>query len=739
MRRRSFLQLGGCGVLTLASGSIQSLASNLTSLAAPAKPIILSSPQLQVVLDRERGLPYEYRFANGSRLRGDQAAAGVSITICESKPWKFSDVDLKADAFKSTRQQADFSFKALDQQKPAAEFVLRYRLEGGTLFVTMEDVKEHEGYELIDVKLPRLVTVIEQDGNGWLAHGDDGGNVAQLSEATAGSLRPNSFWGNVQGTLPVIMVGTDRAMCVQEVTAFMDGTQLKIEGDSGKRIASVGTIKTFRVNGSECYNMNLPKGNPCVTGHPGTPNLLVGQKSACRLDFIAVAGKRSTNWLDGAKSVRQRMPRIPTEHYDKRFVYGIRCDEPTWEKPAATFEEAEQIIRDIASLTDNWAQVAHLWGWQYKGKDTGYPAIDEVDERIGGYDGLMKLMNAGRQINCNVTFSDNYDDAYRSSPDWNDAYIARRPDQELWKSRNWTGEDSYILGMAKYVKQHGLSRVDRTCEKYKLRDTTHVDVLSYFGVRNDWDAANPASGYKNLVEGRYKILEQFAKHGIDVSSEAVRYPFIGKVSFYWTANRPQPCPFGGKPVPMLSTIYRNSAVWGQGGARGELIDELLNTFFYNGQPHVMWRANSDRRQITDLFYLALAPWFKLHRRNIEGFQRDGDRTIIELEGNSRIDLDWKAKTYSVSADGVEIARTLSTFCPMGDDRIAFYAQQQGTLSAVLPIGWDASKITALVLSTGKPEAIDARVENGKVHVLVPAQKPVMVYRDGQQARNRLLS
>ncbi len=737
MRRRSFLQMGGCGLLGLASGSASlAVPQSLKALASGSldETVVLSSPQLEVALDGHRGVPYEYRFPGGARLRGDQSSQRLVITICESASWKFSDIELIPAGAKATGHQADFHFLAVDQRKPAASFVLRYVLDGATLFVTLEDVQEQKGYELVDVKLPRLVTVNEEDGQGWLAHGDDGGNLVQLDQAKPGALPRNSFWGNVLGMLPVVMVGTDQALCAQEVTAFMDGTELRVEGEPGKRRASLGTTKTFRVNGSDCYDMNLGKGSPCIKGSSRTPNLLVGQKSSCRLDFMAAPPQGSAAWLDGAKAVRKRMPKIPTNYYDNRFVYGIRCDEPTFEKPQSTFQECEELIRDVAALTDNWAQVVHLWGWQYRGKDTGYPAIDEVNKRIGGYDGLMKLMSAGRQHNCNVTFSDNYDDAYRSSPAWNEDFVARRPDQELWKSRNWTGEDSYVLGMAKYAKLHGLARVDRTCEKYKLQDTTHVDVLSYFAIRNDWDRANPASGYKNLVEGRYKILEQFAKHGVDVSSEALRYPFIGKVSAYWNGPVPRPCPFGGTPIPLLPTIYRQSAIWGQGGPQNEFIDRLLSMFFYNGTPHVMFRAALDRRQITDLFYLAMTPWFKLHKRNIEGFRRDGDRTIIELEGNSRIDLDWKAKTYSVFADGSEIARTLSTFCPLGEDRIAFYAQQQGSLSAALPPGWDAKKLTAFALSIGKPEQVDLRIENGKITVLVPAQRPVIVYRAPQDSR-----
>ncbi|MDE3181508.1 MAG: hypothetical protein KGM47_17835 [Acidobacteriota bacterium] len=134
--------------------------------------------------------------------------------------------------------------------------VVRYVLDGATLYVTLENVKEQEGYELIEVGMPRLATVREEDGPSWVAQANDGGSVVALDEARPGELPVNTFWGKVLGTLPVVMIGTDRAICLQEVTAYMDGSELSVSGDRGRRRASLGTVKRHRVNGSLYYSMN---------------------------------------------------------------------------------------------------------------------------------------------------------------------------------------------------------------------------------------------------------------------------------------------------------------------------------------------------------------------------------------------------------------------------------------------------------------------------------------------------
>lgn len=720
-------------MLAIAAGRVlgQGLPSGVPR-RPPRKPVVLRSSDLEVVFDSSDGLPYEYRLlGTNARMLGETQGSPIAATTCNRSAWTFSPVPLRSPSIAATPTRADFRFKAVVDNKSVTDFTIRYDLNGRTLLITMRDVHEQPGFELIEVAMPTLVTVTDQDKGAWLAHGDTGGSLAMLSEAKEASLAPNRFWGKVLATLPVVMIGTDHAVCVQEVTALMDGTELTVSETSGKRRASLGTYKNYRVNASQCFDMNT--GDEKTTrncGNRDTPNLLIGQESSCRLDFLP-----ATDWLGAAKTVRRRMPAIPKHIYDDAFTYGILLDQPLFDKPTATFDDCERIIREVSNLTDGARQIVHLWGFQYKGKDSGYPAVDQVNSRVGGYEAMMQLMQRARDFNCIVTLSDNYDDAYRSSPAWKDDIIARRPDGELWASRNWTGENSYIIGMAKYVDDGALDRVRYTCERYKLPETTHVDVLSYYSIRNDWDRQHPASGIKNL-EARLKIVEEFARHGVDVSSEALRYAFIGKMSLFWYMTGPGACPFGGKPIPLLATIYRNSADWGQSGRMANLTDGILKTLFYNGYAHASFRGASDMRATTDLYYLMMVPWFKLHSRDIETFRREGERTLIGLGGDASIDIDWSKQTYSAKVEGVEFTRDSALFCPLDKDRIAFYATTERTLSAPLPSDWKADSIAAFALSTEDRQERAIKVQSGRIVAEVKAQEPVIVYRDGDKARQR---
>src|ERR1039457_3448015 len=92
---------------------------------------------------------------------------------------------------------------------------------------------------------------------------------------------------------------------------------------------------------------------------------------------------------------------------------------------------------------------------------------------------------------------------------------------------HWAGETSYIVGMRKYMQGPGPERVAHAVKRHHLRDAILIDAMSWFAIRNDWDPEYPASGYKNLVDGRYKVIDEFRKLGVNVLSEQLRYPYLG--------------------------------------------------------------------------------------------------------------------------------------------------------------------------------------------------------------------
>lgn len=748
IKRRDLLRLGASGVaaaglnsLLPACASAQQPVEPTGARAKPHHPIVLHSDLLEVTLDADDGLPYQYRYKpTGATLRGEDYGQKISVTICNFNSWDFFKVTPTVAPIEmpaaSAANEADFQFTVKEGPEEYASFRVRYQLRGASLFISMDTIVEQPGFQLIDAAMPSLTTVREEDPSAWLVYGDSGGKFISLAEAQPGTLPPNRFWGRIHSTMPITMVGTAHLLCLQETTACMDTTNVAVTGSKGSRRATIGSGRVHRVNGSECYDMNLGAGAPRSCGNRITPNLLIEDTPSTRLDFLPVTGDPRDAWLPAGKMVRDRMPKMPKALYNDRYMYGIFCDFPNHPAPASTFDQCEKLISDVADLTDHAPQIVHLWGWQFRGKDTGYPAVNVVDERIGGYEGMMRLMKRGPKLDALITLSDNYDDAYHSSPAWNPAMIARRPDGGLWKSRAWTGEASYIQGLAKYMGiGSGIERVRYTCKHYKLPGTTHIDVLSYFSIRNDWDRDHPASGIRNLVHGRYVILEEFAKHGVDVTSEALRYPMIGHISAFWYAQPSDSTPLGGYSIPLLQLVYGKSAIWGLGtGMRNNGFELRAQNLFWGANLHAIMSYETDRREITDMYYLIMVPWLHLHQREVLAFIHDGQRTSTAYEGDTRVEIDWAGRFYRVMLDGSEVANQDAVYCPLDSNRVCFYSTYAQQLTAAWPEGWSRSEAAAVALSVGKREPAKFNVQAGRVTVEAPAQQPIILYRTRAMAR-----
>ena len=723
--RRSFVSslIALCGLR-----SVPSFASDLYDAATlagrrkpPADPILLQSASLTVALDAADGLPFRYTF-QGHSIWGEDAGSPASAILCQLQPRRYETVPLKVASVARSQDSVLFTFEVRSGQRIGARFSLKYSIDGASLLVTMADVIEQPGFELIEVALPNLATVRGTDSAAWLAQGRDGGSFVRLIHATPHVYEDDDNFGRISIQLPMGAVGTDKIGCLMEVTSFMDGTETSVIESGGKRSARIGTIKVHRVHGGRCYNMN--DGADAVCGTDRTPNLLVEQASRCRFDFYTVEDP-AIPWFPAAKLLRARMPLTPTNYFDDKFLYLIAGKSKTEPGPRTTFAQGRQLIRDIARLTDYAPQVAYISGWVYDGQDTGYPSEDVVNASLGSYEELMTLKDDSRKINVNVSVNVNYDDAYKSSPEFNLDFIAREPNGAVWKARAWDGEDSYIVGMAKYVLGGwAIRRINATMARYKLRDAMLIDALSWFTIRDDWDPQHPASGYKNLVDGKWPIIEEFRKRGIHICSEQFRYPMLGKLALTVDGPEPRPSPLGGEQIPLTAIIYRKATIFGSNGG-GALRPK--QDLFWNSRPGVWYEHKTDRRTITDFYYLVVLPYNKVHSLEVDSYSAVGTRRTLELEAGSKITMDTASNFYQVVWNGVTIARDESTTCPLDANRVAFYSRAGGLLEFPLPAHWNTAEMTARSLSVGGRKPVPMRVESASIIVDAPAQVPIVVY------------
>jgi hypothetical protein len=105
--------------------------------------------------------------------------------------------------------------------------------------------------------------------------------------------------------------------------------------------------------------------------------------------------------------------------YDQMLTYKIMVDQcPTSELTPLNAAQAIDVIRRVDHLTRGIPKIVYLVGWQYRGHDTGYPALDKVNDHLKrpedatALDSLRWLMNEGSKHHTLVSLHVNFSDCY---------------------------------------------------------------------------------------------------------------------------------------------------------------------------------------------------------------------------------------------------------------------------------------------------------------------------------------
>jgi hypothetical protein len=574
----------------------------------------------------------------------------------------------------------------------AVEMIFEFTAEPRGLHVAVRQIREYPPFQLMAVTFPSLISLSADAPGAALVSPVDSGRLMPFATTAPGREYLPMDW--FTGTL-VAMAQQKNAVALLEPDSLEDSLRVQItEGTRGR--GDVGT----RGNGETGKRGNgrptTQRPNDPITLHLGSlgvrlihrlpakdaaHQIRVQNEMGARITFLEGPG---VDWTDAAKLLRARQSGSLAPVYRSALIYKIFCDVPQSEKPITTFEQALDLIRRIAALTDNAPQIAYLVGWQYRGHDTGYPAADKVNERLGGLEGLKRLVAEAKKLNCIVSAHDNYDDAYRDSPAWDESIIARDANGEPMKGGVWAGGQSYIISPARYAASgKAQARVKDTLDRYPFRYTYHIDVLTAAPVLHDYGPARPADAAGSLL-GKLAIVKAFAERGVDVSSEGLTAPFVGPVTYFWHLQRRRDTHFEGeKPIPLAPFLYHGAA--GYGGAVGPNDEDVLDALLYGANWSEDLSASTPMEHILDRFFFVVLPWQKLNMRRMETYRELPDGAIrVAYDGKSWVEVNRATHAYRVMADGEVISENFKTVASVGKGRWLACARAAQTIS--LPPG-----------------------------------------------------
>lgn len=686
---------------------------------------ILKTQLLNIVLDEEDGFPLYYELKNTKIEVRNKFTQNTDFKVTMRNKINREFFSLNASFEKHTiGDNCLISTYYINKDgKKICNFSLKYQVSSSSVILSLENVQELDNYLLMDFKIPSLITFYNKDGSEWIAHGDGGGVFSYIKHAQDCILQDN--WSDDFSDfpnftyLPLVMMGNGEINVSMEVLGYLCPTMLKIQGGEHNKYATAGVKGVYRVKGGL-----------------KTPDILVNQNELCRLDFTQdYDNNRKIDWLDAAKSVRDKMPKIPTHYFDDKFVWIVSGQAGRSPQPTMKFFDITRLIKKIYYLTDGCPQELYISGWTEGGHDTAYPNVTMLNQKMGGMNGFLNLKKEAVKYYTNVSFDDMYDDHYDnefSHPFYNEKYIARTKNNELMTFRAWNGIDTCrVVCMDKYMKngEAGMKRIKYMLNNYQLQNSLLIDGMSWWSIRHDWDPNNPSSAVDNL-HAKFKIIDEYKKNNIHIVSEMLRYPFVGKLAY--VVDGPQDASwgwngFGGEPIPLMRLVYSKSIIYGGNGGDG-LFRDPRYVLFNNNRRGPWISEQTSNEEITDYYYINFILWEKLHALDILEYKKNGDVVELVLADDWNVIINYAENNgYSVTHKNIKVLEGTNVSCPINNKRIAFYSKAGGKLSYPLPVIEEKSTFRAKAIYDNGYQAFPFEIKNGNIEIIVPPNVPVIFY------------
>jgi hypothetical protein len=203
----------------------------------------------------------------------------------------------------------------------------------------------------------------------------------------------------------------------------------------------------------------------------------------------------------------------------KPVPYKIVEQTPENEPPVRvflTFKKVRDIINEFHEQGIKETEFC-LVGWNTGGHDGRYPQIFPVESSLGGEEELRKTIKHGQSLGYQMAAHNCYMDAYRISEDWDEEYIRKKADGQLWKGSQWGGGMSYGMCLARAYDLFAKRDLPKIRE-LGFNGLHYTDVLTIVEPHPCYDPSHPQT-LRQDVESRNRILELCSKTFGGVQSE----------------------------------------------------------------------------------------------------------------------------------------------------------------------------------------------------------------------------
>jgi hypothetical protein len=230
-----------------------------------------------------------------------------------------------------------------------------------------------------------------------------------------------------------------------------------------------------------------------------------------------------------------------------------------------TFDEAAQIAEHLKHDLKLDKVLFIMGGWIHRGYDNQHPDILPTAPECGGDAAFSNACRRIRALGYILSLHDNYQDMYRDSPSWDEAYIMKSADGKLVRGGRWAGGQAYLTCAPKALE---LARRPQNLPAVKAlsdADSYFIDTTYAAGLQECFDPAHPLTRWEDM---RWKqALSDYARQLFgSFGSECGREWAIPHADFFegltgvsgtYYHDKDLPRRLGATVVPLFEAVYRD--------------------------------------------------------------------------------------------------------------------------------------------------------------------------------------
>ena len=604
----------------------------------------------------------------------------------------------------------------------AITFDLSYVLAGNSIQVIFNNVTENEGYKLVLVQSPDLLTIRGSQPKAKLIFPQYEGRLINIKSANPGYEDIQSG-GWYRPLLASMLYHENLAAVVSyDHLDMMLWTRIFDHSKEG-RLATIGITFNYRYQPTNFSTATFIDVFDSITNSLSVEIYFVEDYD----------NDNDTDWMDGAKLLRDQVQATPHPEYLSCFISKISNQG----KGIIKLSDHLKTIQKLNHLTDHNKIISYFN--EYRVPE--FQIFGEEDDFIPEWslEEFIELVRvAEEEYNCCLSLHDVYTDYYPGTPGYNPDLRAIQADgnpRPGWPLPGYP--EAYVADPYDYAINAGLERVRKTLNRYPIKKSYHIDVLSLAFIK-DYSLNSPASLEKNR-RGVQLIIDEFKKADINVTSEGLTGQFV-ESGMGWFLEAPrffESTSFGNeKIIPLIEFIYHGKTLYGlhesfyenvfppEQQAKYTFLDPLL--LGGNSAAHITWHSPNNLK--IDKFYLIDLPWMALNERFMEDYEEQGSYRKITYDENTYVEIDYEANSYTVQVDGRIIGKDYTTIYPKSDSTFLVYSRDAKAITIEVPDQWQKNMILQKLTRTGPEGNIPFAMVNNTVIFNTESETPYKLIR-----------